>query len=55
MISKNSMLNKKINHNHIEDLGCVTETLLKRYHKTSIVTLDNISLSMHFIMNDQTM
>ena len=35
MILKNSMLNKKIDHNHEEDLGCVHGLLLKHYHKTS--------------------
>ena len=35
MILKNSMLNKKINHNHKEDLECVSGLLLKHYHKTS--------------------
>ena len=29
------MPNKKTNHNHKEDLGCVPGLLLKRYHKTS--------------------
>ena len=32
---KNSMPNKKTNHNHKEDLGCVPGLLLKWYHKTS--------------------
>ena len=35
MILKNSMLNKKINHNHKEDLECISGLLLKLYHKTS--------------------
>ena len=35
MISKNKMSNKKTNHNHEEDLGCVLGLLLKCYHKTS--------------------
>ena len=38
---KNSMLNKKTNHNQKEDLGCGPELLLKHYHKTSIVSLEN--------------
>ena len=35
MISKNNMSNKKTNHNHKGDLGCVLGLLLKHYHKTS--------------------
>ena len=38
-----------------ERLGCVPGPLLKRYHKTSIVNLNNISSSMYFIRNNQTM
>ena len=32
---KYSIPNKKTNHNHKEDLGCIPRLLLKRYHKTS--------------------
>ena len=35
MISKDSMPNKKTNHNHKGDLGCVPGQFLKCYHKTS--------------------
>ena len=54
-IKKNSMLNKKINHNHKEDLRCVPSLLLKRYHKNIKVSSNSISLSMRFIRNNQTM
>ena len=49
------MPNKKTNHNHIQDLGCVPRPLLEHYHKTSMVSLNNISPNMRFIINDQTM
>ena len=49
------MPNKKTNHNHAEDLGCVLGPLLKSYHKTSMVNLNNISSNMCFIRNNQTM
>ena len=52
---KNYMPNKKTNHNHNEDLGCIPGLLLKRYHKTSKVSLNSIPPNMHFIINDQTM
>ena len=52
---KNSMSNKKTNHNHKEDLGCIPGLLLKRYHKTSMVSLNSISPSMRFIINNRTM
>ena len=42
------------NHNKGR-LGCVPGLLLKRYHKTSMVNLNNISSSMYFIRNNQTM
>ena len=47
------MLNKEINHNKGE-LGYVLEPLLKRYHKTLMVSLDNISPNMHFIIDNRT-
>ena len=49
------MPNKKSNHNHEEDLGCVPRLLLKRYHKTSKVSLNSISPNMHFIRNNRSM
>ena len=49
------MSNKKTNHNHIGDLGCVPGPLLERYHKTSMVSLNSISPNMHFIINDRIM
>ena len=49
------MPSKKNNHNHIEDLGCVPETLLERNHKTLMVSLNSISPSMHFIIDNRTM
>ena len=41
MISKIACQTKKTNHNHKEDLGCVPGLLLKHYHKTSMVRLEN--------------
>ena len=37
------------------ELGCIPGRLLKRYHKTSMVNLNNISSSMYFIRNNQAM
>ena len=37
------------------ELGCVPGPLLKRYHKASMVSLNIISPSMHFIISTQTM
>ena len=49
------MPNKKTNHIHIEDLGCVPGPLLERYHKTSMVSLNSISPTMRFIIDNRTM
>ena len=49
------MPNKKTNHNHREDLGCVPGPLLECYHKTSMVSLNNISPNTRFIGNNRTM
>ena len=42
------------NHNKGR-LGCVPGLPLKRYHKTSMVDLNNISSNMYFTENNQTM
>ena len=48
------MSNKESNHNHKGELGCVLGLLLKHYHKAIKVNLNSISLSMHFIRDNQT-
>ena len=47
---KNSRPNNKTNHNHKEDLGCVPGFLLKCYHKTSMVSLENKTHNMYFAL-----
>ena len=58
---KNNMPNKKTNHNHEEDLGCVPGLLFKWYHKTlklvqivyhTICTLSEIIEQMKHIYQD---
>ena len=48
------MPNKKSNHIHKGELGCVPGLLLKRYHKTIKVSLNSISLNIYFIRDNQT-
>ena len=52
---KNSMPNKKTNHNPKEDLGCVPGLFLKRYHRNIKVSSNSISPNMRFIINNRTM
>ena len=53
MILENSMPNKEINHNKGE-LGCVPESLLKRYHETSKVNIEIYHTTCIFVKYDQT-